>query len=378
MVIANRPTRILLLGPLGPPYGGPEVMTALLLEGLVTQPSLAIKHVNMQVSRSLADKGGKRQIQKSLLAMVQALKVIGHLVAFRPDILYMPLTNSPSFLGFVRDSLFVMPALLLGRKVVVRLHGGYYFYVHTTGLKRRFVHALFSRMSLVMVQGQKLAGIFDGFVARERVVIIPNGIDDAPLAAVRNAGAKRSGTARPVVLFVGLMCAEKGIEEVVHAIPSVPDADFVFLGEWPSEADAQRAMQFLEAAGAADRATFRGVLSGREKWEAFLSADVFVFPSYFPYEGHAVSSVEAVAAGLAMVCTDHGALGESLRDGWNGYFVPPHDSAAVAARVNQLVGNDALRAQMRQRSRELYLERFTIGQFIDAWVRAIQQCARVS
>lgn len=164
----------------------------------------------------------------------------------------------------------------------------------------------------------------------------------------------------------------------MHAMRDVPHAEFVFLGEWPSADDERRAWEFLRTAGVADRATFRGVLSGRDKYEAFLSADVFVFPSYFAYEGHAVSSVEALAAGLPIVCTDHGALGESVRDGWNGFFVPPRDPGALAARLNELVQDDGLRARMGQRSRELYLERFTVDHFIEAWVRAIQQCAGVS
>ena len=206
--------------------------------------------------------------------------------------------------------------------------------------------------------------------------MIPNGIDDRPVAAAREA--VREPPARKRVLFVGLLCDGKGVNELFQAIPQVPDAEFVFLGEWPSAEEERAAREFLATHGVADRAVFRGVLSGPAFYEVYLSADVFAFPSYFVYEGHAVSSVAALAAGLPIVCTDHGALGESVRDGWNGFFVPPRDSAALAARLNHVLQDDGLRTTMGQRSREWFLERFTVSRFVDAWVSAIERTAGVA
>jgi glycosyltransferase involved in cell wall biosynthesis len=368
-------TRVLVLGPLPPPYGGPEVMTRTLLDALSDQAVLRIQHIDMQVSRSLADKGGRRQFRKAWLAMVQTLKLLAYLLLFRPHIVYLPLTNSPKFFGFLRDSLFIFPSLLLRRKVVVRLNGGYYFYVHETGWKRRLVSVLFRHVSLVMVEGRRLVGVFESFVSPDRIVVLPNGQDDRPFAAARAQMATRQRLVRKRVLFVGFLCAEKGVNELFHAIPHVPDTQFVFLGEWPSADDERRAKEFLATHGVAQRAIFRGVLSGPDFYEAFVSADVFAFPTYFVYEGHAVSSVAALAAGLPIVCTDHGALGESVRDGWNGFFVPPRDPAALAARLNELLRDEKLRTIMGQRSRELFLERFTVSRFVDAWVSAITRRA---
>src|SRR5690606_34314552 len=132
----------------------------------------------------------------------------------------------------------------------------------------------------------------------------------------------------------------------------------------------------VKAAGLDGRVKFAGVVSGPAKFDLFASSDLFVFPTYFPYEGHSVSSVEALAAGLPLVCTDHGALNESVRDGWNGYFVPRSDAAAVARRLNGLLADDALRAAMSQRSRELYEARYTLEHFVDNWCRAVLEAAR--
>ncbi|MCI0557572.1 MAG: glycosyltransferase family 4 protein, partial [Nitrososphaera sp.] len=162
--------------------------------------------------------------------------------------------------------------------------------------------------------------------------------------------------------------------DVIAAIPFVPNGHFVFAGEWPSEEDEKEVQGFLKQHKVEDRVTFAGVVSGPAKYDLFVSSDIFVFPSYFAYEGHAVSSVEALAAGLPIVCTDHGALNESVQDGWNGYFIPRSNPEAIALRLNQLLKDEDLRQTMGERSRKLYEEQFTLEQFVDNWTQAIKRC----
>jgi glycosyltransferase involved in cell wall biosynthesis len=202
--------------------------------------------------------------------------------------------------------------------------------------------------------------------------VVPNGLDDKPFAEARGRQVEQNQPdALKRILFVGLMCPEKGFRDVIRAIPLVPEAQFIFAGEWPSPQDEEEVRFFLKKNDAERRVQFAGVVSGAAKYDLFASADIFVFPTYFVYEGHAVSSVEALAARLPIVCTDHGALNESVSDGWNGYFVPRSDPNAIANRLNQLVRDDTLRKTMGERSRRRYEERFTLKHFTDNWTRAI-------
>jgi len=363
-------TRVLLLGPLPPPFGGPEIMTEVLLEGLRKHGQFSIRHVDTQVSRSLAEKGGKKQLRKSMRAIGQVVRVMAFFVSFRPDVLYLPLTNSPSFWGFLRDAVLMLPGLLIRTRVVVRLHGGRYLYAGSRGLKRAVVRTVLGRVSVVMVQGERLTSVFGELVKGERVVVVPNGLD-WPAAERDQRHRNGEGIVSKRVLFVGLMCREKGFHDVIAAVPLVPDGEFVFAGEWASPDDERETREFLRREGATARVVFSGVVSGADKYRLFASADVFVLPSYFAYEGHAVSSVEALAAALPIVCTDHGALNESVRDGWNGYFVSRSDPEAIAERLNRLLKDDGLRRAMGARSRRLYRERFTLRHFAKNWSEAI-------
>jgi glycosyltransferase involved in cell wall biosynthesis len=370
--------KILILGALPPPYGGPEVMMGALLTGLRQNKKLAVRHLNTQVSRSLAEKGGKHQLRKAIYGAYQVAQLIRQLITFSPDVIYLTLTNSPSFLGFLRDSPFMLATLLFGKKLGIWFLGGHYFYAHTTGLKRSFVRLLLSRVSLAVVEGQCLKGVFQGLVPAERIRVMPNSVDDGPFreARIRMANKGNSGNLKRI-LFVGLMCPEKGVRDIIAAIPQVPAAHFIFAGEWPSAQDEKEVLDFLHQHSVADRVTFAGVVSGPAKFDVFCFSDIFVFPTYFVYEGHAVSSVEALAAGLPIICTDHGALNESVRDGWNGFFVPKHDPAAIARRLNQLLSDDDLRRTMGERSRQLYEERFTLPQYVQNWSKAIRRCAAI-
>jgi glycosyltransferase involved in cell wall biosynthesis len=221
-----------------------------------------------------------------------------------------------------------------------------------------------------MVQGRRLTEVFGDLVPQSRIAVIPNGVEDHPLLTRWRNTKGEPGDVK-TVLFIGLMCREKGFHDVIASIPLVPDATFVFAGEWASERDEAKARDFVMRHGVARRTQFVGVVSGETKARLFAAADVFVFPSYFAYEGHAVSSVEALAAGLPIVCTDHGALNESVIDGWNGYFIPRSDPEAIARRLNELLGDEALRQRMGRRGRQLYEERMTSTYFSKAWVRAV-------
>jgi glycosyltransferase involved in cell wall biosynthesis len=371
--------KILILGSLPPPYGGPEVMMESLLKGLRQQNTkLAVRHLNTQVSRSLAEKGGKHQLRKSVYGAYQVIQLVRELITFSPDVVYLTLTNSPSFLGFLRDSPFMLATLLFRKRLAVWFLGGHYFYAHTTGLKRALVRFLLSRVSLAVVEGDGLKGVFQGLVPAERIRGLPNSVDDAAFGEARRRLATQGNPdTRKRILFVGLMCPEKGVRDIIAAIPRVHGAHFIFAGEWPSAQDEREVRGFLHRNRVAERVTFAGVVSGAPKFDLFCSSDIFVFPTYFVYEGHAVSSVEALAAGLPIICTDHGALSESVRDGWNGFFVPKKNPAAIARCLNQLLNDDDLRRTMGERSRRLYEARFTLSQYVERWSEAMVGCGTI-
>src|SRR6185295_17890657 len=87
----------------------------------------------------------------------------------------------------------------------------------------------------------------------------------------------------------------------------------------------------------------RGMLPfGEELFELYRTSDVYVLPSLS--EGTPRTAVEARAFGCPVVATNVGGIPTSISDGVDGLLVPPRDPAALAAAIDRLLSDEALRA----------------------------------
>ena len=63
--------------------------------------------------------------------------------------------------------------------------------------------------------------------------------------------------------------------------------------------------------------------------------------------------------------------GEIIRDGVNGYLVPPGDTAALAEKICRLIENEELRRDFSENS-QVDIERFDSVEIIEQWEKLIQ------
>lgn len=99
-------------------------------------------------------------------------------------------------------------------------------------------------------------------------------------------------------------------------------------------------------------AVFPGFVNQRDLPKHYAMADVFVLPSLAEPRGSVVN--EAMACGLPIVGSDAlGAIGDIILDGDNAFVFPTGDADALARRLDQLAGDEALRERMAARSREI-------------------------
>jgi glycosyltransferase involved in cell wall biosynthesis len=85
-----------------------------------------------------------------------------------------------------------------------------------------------------------------------------------------------------------------------------------------------------------------GQVPRSEVREEFLKADVFAFPTLA--EGFALAHLEAMACGVPVLTTPN--CGPAVRDGVDGFIVPPRDAAALADRIETVITDRALRARL--------------------------------
>jgi glycosyltransferase involved in cell wall biosynthesis len=89
------------------------------------------------------------------------------------------------------------------------------------------------------------------------------------------------------------------------------------------------------------------------------TADVFAFPSEYR-EGVPRALLEAGLAGLPIVATRMPGCSDVVRDGWNGFLVPPHAPRLLAAKILDLLDDRAAARVMGARAAELVRQEFSL------------------
>jgi glycosyltransferase involved in cell wall biosynthesis len=199
-------------------------------------------------------------------------------------------------------------------------------------------------------------------IAPGRIRVIHNGIDPAPF---EQAGIYRrravSGEAPLVVGTVARMAPQKGLQYLVYAAASLagryPRMRFVIAGDGPEQPALQ---ELTRRMGLGGRISFPGFI---RNIPAMLSQiDIFVLPSLA--EGLAITLLEALAAGCAVVASRVGGVPEVIEHGTTGLLVPPASSGALAGAVAALAENPFLRRNVSLAGRKRVLEQFTIDKML--------------
>lgn len=156
----------------------------------------------------------------------------------------------------------------------------------------------------------------------------------------------------PLVLAVGRLTEQKGLDLLIDAAVELPGAQVVIVGEGPLEAE-------LRAQIAERDLTARVRLCGpRDDVAALLAgADALALPSQF--EGLPLVALEAMSAGTPVVGTRVCGVEEVVVDGVTGRLVPPGDSSALARGLAEVIGSPALGAAWGEAGRRRHRESFT-------------------
>jgi glycogen synthase len=211
----------------------------------------------------------------------------------------------------------------------------------------------------------------------ERLHVIHNGIDLEEYRKLDStASLNKHGIdpSQPFVLFVGRITRQKGIVHFVRAIEYMdPGFQIVLCAGAPDTpeigAEMKEAVETMKAKRAGviwidemvDKATVR---------ELYSNAAVFCCPSI--YEPFGIINLEAMACETAVVATAVGGIKEVVADGETGFLVPidqmtespfePRDPGKfardLAARINQLMADPALRAKFGRAGRKRAEEKF--------------------
>ncbi|MGQ9823848.1 MAG: 1,4-alpha-glucan branching protein domain-containing protein [Desulfotomaculales bacterium] len=189
-------------------------------------------------------------------------------------------------------------------------------------------------------------------VSPDKIRVIPNGVDPENLARKRGFGAdcrpgpsRREKGARPLVLFFGRLVPEKGVQVLLEAMPAVagrvPGVRLKVAGKGPYEEYLRDLACRLKVA---ERVEFVGYVDDQERNRLLREGWAAAFPSL--YEPFGIVALEAMAAGVPVVVSDTGGLGDIVEHGVDGYKVPPGKSDLLAYYLSELLANPLLAEEL--------------------------------
>jgi glycosyltransferase involved in cell wall biosynthesis len=342
--------RLIVVGPLPPPYHGVTISTELVLANAELRSRFDVAHVDTSDHRANSNVG-RWDWTNLMLGFRDVTRLLSKLRGPH-GVVYLPLSQSTP--GFLRDSLFIRVAASRNWKVAVHLRGSDFsrFYEGAPAPLRFWMRQTLAHVSAVGVMGETLRHVFAGLVRDELIEVVPNGTPPPEANGVVRDPRR--------VLFLSNLRRRKGVVEAVEAALLVleehDDVRFVFAGAWEDHELERSLRQRTKIAG--DRLEFREPVAGPDKDALLASSALLVFPPTAP-EGHPRVVLEALAAGLPVVATDRGAILETLIDGETGFVLPDADPGEIARRISALLRDGDLRRRMSDAAHKRYLDHFT-------------------
>ena len=204
-------------------------------------------------------------------------------------------------------------------------------------------------------------GVLDALAPPGRVELVRHGLDfeefppappRAPHPPGTGAGPSAGGEVgtAPTILSVGRAVEKKGYPDLIAALARLPDSlawRFVHVGGGPLGPELRRR---AERAGIANRVEWAGALARPALLARLRAADLFVLASRIARDGDRDGLpnvlLEAQSQGLACLATRVSAIPELVEDEVTGLLVPSGDPAALAAGMERLLRDPALRRRL--------------------------------
>lgn len=172
-----------------------------------------------------------------------------------------------------------------------------------------------------------------------------------------------------VLITIGRLVSRKGVDALIDVVKDLADPAIrlVVIGDGPKRsALEQRAREF----GVAEQVRFMGNISDNEKFALLNLSDIYVSTSI--HEGFGIVFLEAMAAGLPVVCYDKGGQTDFLKNGQTGYVVPLGHRARITSVVRKIFEDDDHHNEIKKFNRE-YIHQFFIDSCAKKYERQYRQ-----
>ena len=271
-----------------------------------------------------------------------------------------------------RKMIYAKTARLMGRRVLLHLHGSAYdeYFAGLDTPRRALVRRLFQRATRVVVLSDnwKQFAIGQLGVPTERVVEIANGVPRAEALA-----EKRTGEV-PLIVTYGVLGRRKGTDVLLDALAELTRREVPWRAIIGGNGEVAEAIARAEELGIRQNIEFPGWVGEDVVDKGLREADIFVLPSRG--ENQPVSILEAMARATPVIATNVGGIPLQVDDRRTGLLVEPGDVAGLTDALQVLIADPARRAAYGaaalQRFEENFSSRACAERFADLYREVMQ------
>jgi glycosyltransferase involved in cell wall biosynthesis len=346
--------RVLLIGPKPPPWHGTSVK-------FETFCSYAIKQLGADlvdvIDTQTGDKAVTSIISISSLRGYVRIIVRSIIIGYKADVIVV--FGSQRFatvFGGIATAYFG----LMGKSVFISIFGGSYdIYVRQLRpIVFRVVRLIMGRTGGLIVETKHLQKVLVNDL-NEKIYYVPNfrnSFSVNPKYSDRNAKLIR-------FLYVGVIRREKGVGELLEAFGRLVERlqcddnhQEVTLDLYGPIYDTPNDYVDLDPSMKLNAVRFHGEVAHEQVQKAYADADVFVFPSYWPSEGHSGAVIEALMQGLPVIAADWRAIPELIHHNKNGLLCSKQDVYALTECMERMVFDNELRERLAMGAKQMSSE----------------------
>lgn len=195
-------------------------------------------------------------------------------------------------------------------------------------------------------------------IDKSKIAVIPNGIDISRFNGIKKEAARMSlgiSADDKVLLYAGSLRPEKGVSFLIKSVSIIkrdfPDIKLLIVGDGKDRYEMEKLSKELQLDC---NIRFVGRVKNEEVPQYFILSDIFILASLM--EGFPNVLLEAMAAGLPIICTNVCGLPEIVSDGKNGYLIDPCDPAAIAEKVSIILNDEELKKTISYNNKKKSIE----------------------
>lgn len=358
--------KILLILNLPPPFGGGEIKSEHLYKHLHGNENYIIISNSRKKGNKLTQ--GKFTISNIFFGINIFGKVLYYIIFFRPKKLFLGIPKE--FMPFIRTAFIIGVASFFKIKIYGELAGDSFVFLNKNNFQKKFGLFFLRKISELRVLGKSIKNKLSKFKIC-KLVVIDNGIYVPP-----DIKPCRNNFSNPLkLLFVGALNYSKGIKNLVESVNQLKkmsvNIHLDIMGEWSNQIQKEEIRNFIKFNELDDIITFRGLVTGHEKWDIYKNNSILVHPTF--WDGQPLVILEAMAIGLVIISTNVGAIPDTMLNNYNGIILSENTPSELCSAIKKYYDNREMIEEVTKNNINTYKERFTIDSYISRMVKWLEE-----